>query len=74
MLVACVLPTAILQLKKRIKHKILQKAVVCFLAVFTVFMIAARVISGVHWLSDVIGGVLISTALVFYYRVLNALI
>ena len=33
-------------------------------AVFCVFMVGARVLSGVHWISDIIGGVLLSGALV----------
>lgn len=35
--------------------------------IFTVFMVAARIFSGVHWFTDIIGGILISFGLMFMY-------
>jgi undecaprenyl-diphosphatase len=32
------------------------------------FMVLGRLISGVHWLSDIIGGALLSAGLVLLYR------
>ena len=37
------------------------------IAVFIVFMVIGRLVSGVHWLSDIIGGALISAGLVMIY-------
>ena len=37
------------------------------ISVFTVFMTVGRLLSGVHWITDIIGGILISTALVLFY-------
>jgi undecaprenyl-diphosphatase len=34
---------------------------------FTVFMVIGRLVSGVHWLTDIIGGALISAGLVMGY-------
>ena len=34
---------------------------------FAAFMLTARLISGVHWVSDIIGGILLSTSLVLAY-------
>lgn len=68
LLVMCVMPTAIMQLKSRIKSKPLGQFVTFLLAAFTVFMVIGRIVSGVHWLSDIIGGALLSAGLVMLYR------
>ena len=67
LLVISVIPTAMLQIKERIKNNITRKIVLFFLSVFTVFMIIGRLISGVHWFSDIVGGVLVSTGLFSFY-------
>ena len=68
MLVLTVMPTAILQLNKRFKNKALKKWISLLINAFIIFMVAARVISGVHWISDIIGGVFLSVGLVMLYR------
>lgn len=67
MLVLCVMPTAVMQLKPRIKSRGLLQCVTAIIAAFTVFMVIGRVISGVHWLTDIVGGCLLSTGLVLLY-------
>ena len=67
MLVLCVMPTALMQLQSRIGHPVLRKWVAAAVIVFTVFMVVGRLISGVHWLSDIIGGALLSAGLVMLY-------
>ena len=67
MLVLCVMPTAIMQINTRIKSPALKRCLSFIIIAFTVFMVITRLISGVHWLTDIIGGVLISVALVFLY-------
>ncbi len=67
MLVLCVMPTAMLQLRTRINNKAAKCIVLSVLAVFTVFMVIGRLISGVHWVSDIIGGILVSAGLVTMY-------
>jgi len=72
LLVLTVMPTALLELKERIKHTTLRKCVVGVIVLFVVFMVGGRLISGVHWLTDIIGGVLLSSALVMgYYSVVT---
>ena len=66
-LVACVMLTAIMQLRQRIKNRALKLCAIKAIAVFIVLMLVGRLISGVHWASDIIGGVLISTSLVSTY-------
>ena len=67
-LAMCVMPTALMQLNRRIKNTSLRRTVCFFVVLFTVFMVIGRLISGVHWLSDIIGGAFLSFGLVFMYR------
>jgi undecaprenyl-diphosphatase len=70
MLVMCIMPTAIMQLNSRIKNIRLKRVVSFILNVFTAFMVAGRLLSGVHWLSDIVGGALVSAGLVMMYKAL----
>ncbi|MBR5230788.1 MAG: phosphatase PAP2 family protein [Clostridia bacterium] len=67
LLVLCVMPTAMMQLRGRIKNRALRQAVTGAIISFTVFMVAGRLVSGVHWLTDIIGGILLGTGLVMTY-------
>ena len=67
LLVLCVMPTAIMQLQGRIKNHTLRNAVTSAITAFIVFMVAGRLVSGVHWLTDIIGGILLSAGLVMIY-------
>lgn len=72
MLVMCVMPTAMMQLRARIKNDLFRRCVMFAIAVFIAFMVIGRLMSGVHWISDIIGGVLLSAGLVMmYYSVSN---
>ena len=68
MLAMCVMPTAIMQLNARIKNKVLKRCVASVMTAFLVFMVIGRLVSGVHWFTDIIGGALLSTGLVLMYR------
>ena len=68
MLVLCVMPTAISQFNKRIKNLTLKKVLAYSIAIFMAFMVIGRLISGVHWFSDIIAGLLISASLVAFYE------
>ena len=67
LLVMCVMPTAMMQLKQRIKHRGLRSMVLSAIAAFTAFMVLGRLVSGVHWLTDIIGGALLSQGLDLLY-------
>lgn len=67
LLVMCVMPTALMQLRSRIKNRARNTAVSTAIAAFTAFMVIGRLISGVHWLTDIIGGALLSAGLVMLY-------
>lgn len=64
----CVMPTAILQLNERIQNPTLRKILTLAIAAFTAFMVIARMVCGVHWLSDIIGGALLSIGLIYLYK------
>ena len=69
MLVMCVMPTAAMQLNARIKNTVLRRFAVIAIVVFTAFMVIGRLLSGVHWITDIIGGALLSAGLVTIYDV-----
>lgn len=68
MLVLCIMPTTVMQLNSRLRNKKLRKAAALIITAFTVFMVIARLISGVHWITDIAGGILLSAGLVLMYR------
>lgn len=68
LLVLTVIPTAVMQLRTRIKNRTVRNALSGILTVFSLLMVLGRAVSGVHWLTDMIGGALLSLGLVFLYR------
>jgi len=68
LLALCFMPTAKMQLDRRIKNPAVKKAVGIAIVAFTIFMVVGRLVSGVHWLTDIVGGVLLSTGLVLLYK------
>ena len=71
MLVMCVMPTAIMQFNARIKNNVLKQCVASVIIAFIVFMVIGRLISGVHWFTDIVGGALLSAGLVLMYRTIT---
>lgn len=67
MLVMCIMPTAMMQFNRLIRHNRAKIFVQASCAVFTILMVAGRMFSGVHWFTDILGGALLSAALVVLY-------
>lgn len=67
MLALCVMPTAMMQLRGRIKNRPFRRCVTVSIGAFTAFMVIGRLLSGVHWLTDIVGGILVSGGLVLLY-------
>ena len=72
MLVLCVMPTAIMQFNARIINRVIRQCVAFAIVGFTAFMVVGRLVSGVHWLSDIIGGALVSSGLVMMYHAIGS--
>ena len=68
LLVLSVMPTLAFQVNRRAKSPGVRLLTTVFVAVFTAFMVLGRLISGVHWLSDILGGVLLGVGLYLLYR------
>ena len=73
MLVMCVMPTAMMQFCARIKNDLFRRCVMLVIAVFIAFMVIGRLVSGVHWISDIIGGALFSAGLVLIYYAIGGI-
>lgn len=67
MLVLCVMLTAVMQADMRIQNPKRKMVVTWAVRAFTAFMVVGRLILGVHWLTDIIGGMLLSGGLVMLY-------
>lgn len=67
MLVLCVMPTVGMQLHARIRDIRLKRCAMFAITAFTVFMVVGRLVSGVHWFTDIIGGTLLSAGLATMY-------
>jgi len=73
LLVLCVMPTTMEQFKEHIQKPKVLHVVNGLISLFAVFMVVGRLVSGVHWFSDIVGGMLLSFALVMLYRTCAAL-
>lgn len=74
MLVMCIMPTAMMQFHRLIQNKTVRIVINILLGLFTILMIVGRMLSGVHWFTDILGGMLISSALVMLYHSVNVYI
>lgn len=71
MLVLCVMPTTAMQLRQRMEDGRGKRWAICLINAYTTLMVVGRLVSGVHWCSDIIGGALLSAGLVMLYRVIS---
>ena len=68
LLVLSVMPTLVFQCNQRVKNITLKRFITIFTVAFSVFMVVGRLISGVHWLTDIIGSCLLSAGLFYAYK------
>ncbi len=63
----CVLVTAGMQAKRRVRKAKMRRFLSFFLYAAAFFMVAGRLLSGVHWFTDVLGGYLFSMGAILLY-------
>ena len=68
LLVLTVMPTLKYQSDRRIANPVTRKVITVFVIVFAAFMVIGRLISGVHWATDIAGSVFLSSGLFMIYR------
>ena len=68
LLVLCVLPTLVEQIQRRMSCSTLKRIITILAIAFSAFMVIGRLISGVHWFTDIVGGVLLSAGLFTVYK------
>ena len=69
LLVLCVMPTLMEQASRRIENLYVKRVINLFVIYFSAFMVIGRLISGVHWFTDIVGAMLFSTGLFCIYKV-----
>ncbi len=68
LLVLSVMPTLVFQSNRRLKSISLKRIISIIAIVFSIFMVVGRLASGVHWITDIIGSVLLSSGLFYIYK------
>lgn len=68
LLVLSVMPTLSFQVHRRMGDVRLKKVIKTASVLFSLFMVIGRTVAGVHWLTDIIGSVILSTGLFLLYK------
>lgn len=68
LLVSGVMPTLVFQVNRRLKQSKVKKIINIITVLFSVFMVTGRLVSGVHWFTDIIGSMLLSAGLFLVYK------
>ena len=69
LLVLSVMPTLHFQAERRLKNSALRHCIKVLTVLFSVFMVVGRLLSGVHWLTDIVGAIFLSGGLFLLYKV-----
>lgn len=68
LLVLSVMPALIEQIQRRLSGIKMKRIITIAAIAFSVFMVAGRSVSGVHWFTDIVGGILLSAGLFKLYK------
>ena len=68
LLVLSVMPTLAFQVKRRCDNLMVKQIITMLTILFSAFMVIGRLVSGVHWATDIIGAVLLSFGLFKLYH------
>lgn len=66
--VLSVMPTLIFQCNRRIKNAWVKIVINIVSIIFSAFMVIGRLLSGVHWITDIIGSIILSAGLFLIYK------
>ncbi|MBE6861738.1 MAG: phosphatase PAP2 family protein [Ruminococcus sp.] len=68
LLVLSVMPTVSFQINRRIKNTFIRRLINASVLLFMLFMVIGRTVSGVHWLTDIVGSIIFSSGLYLIYK------
>ena len=68
LLVLSVMPTLGFQAHRRLQKTQVKKIICVLTTLFSSFMVIGRLISGVHWFTDIVGSILLSSGLFSMYK------
>ncbi len=68
LLVLSVMPTLKYRIERRMRNTTWRKTMVVFVVLFSWGMVLGRLVSGVHWATDIIGSVLLANGMFRMYR------
>ena len=68
LLVLSVMPTLYFQAQRRLNPNALRQTICIFSVLFSAFMVIGRLVSGVHWPTDIVGAVLLSSGIFLIYK------
>lgn len=68
LVVLSVMPTLIFQCNRRIKNAWVKIVINIVSIIFSAFMVIGRLLSGVHWITDIIGSIILSAGLFLIYK------
>lgn len=74
LLAICVFGSTILQVLRKVRNPLMKKSVTVICVILMLFMVVGRMLSGVHWFTDVVGSILIGVSyLIIYSNILERL-
>ncbi len=68
LLVLSVMPALLEQIQNRLSDIKVKRIITITAIAFSVFMVIGRLVSGVHWFTDIVGGELLSAGLFKLYK------
>ncbi len=67
MVTICIMGTAIIELKRMIKQGTMRSLLIALSYIVLIVTVVGRLISGVHWFTDIVGGLIIGCAMILLY-------
>ena len=68
LLVLSVMPTLVYQTRRRVRNILVTRVVYILSEMFSAFLVLGRLLSGVHWFTDIVGSVILSAGLFCIYQ------